>query len=165
MEQFKAKIEIIGINPFVFVPETILLKIFEQSGKTRGHIPIRGTINGKGYLQTLVRYKGAWRLYINTTMLKNSPKRIGEIIEVAIAYDPKDRTIAPHPKLVKALKENTNAKNAFDSLAPSKRKEITRYISSLKSEESISNNIQKAIGFLTGKNNFLGQNLNSKKST
>ena len=84
---FSAKIKIIGINPFVYVPEHILTKIFIEAGKDKGHIPICGMINEKEYVQTLLKYQGEWRLYINTTMLKNSPKRIGEMIEVTIKLD------------------------------------------------------------------------------
>ncbi|MCF6132173.1 YdeI/OmpD-associated family protein [Flavobacterium wongokense] len=157
MEQFKAEIKIIGINPFVFVPEKILEAIFDQANKSKGHIPIYGTINYKAYTQTLVRYSGEWRLYINTTMLKDSPKRIGEIIDVGIAFDPKDRTLKPHPKLTKAFQENKEAKDIFDLLPASRQKEIIRYISSLKTEESITKNIAKAIGFLKGENKFVGR--------
>src|SRR5438045_2868190 len=114
MHHFKAEIDIIGINPFVFVPDNILKEIFKQVSKDKGHIPIRGTINGKVYQQTLVKYSGYWRLYINITMLKNSPQRIGETVEVTIEFDPTERSIQTHPKLVKALKENPKAKGIFD---------------------------------------------------
>lgn len=157
MHHFKAEINIIGINPFVFVPGNILQDIFKQAGKDKGHIPVRGTINGKGYQQTLVKYSGDWRLYINTSMLSNSPKRIGETVEVAIELDPADRTIESHPKLVKALEENPGAKSVFDNLPPSRQKEIIRYISFLKSEESIDRNVNKAIDFLLGKGRFVGR--------
>jgi hypothetical protein len=99
MNKFSASIEIIGINPFVFVPDSILDDLFKEAGKNKGAIPIRGVINDKPYRQTLVKYSGAWRLYINTTMLKNSPKRIGEIIELTVEYDSSDRSISAHPKL------------------------------------------------------------------
>jgi len=55
---FNAVIEIIGINPYVQIPEIILTEIFIQTGKDKGHIPIKGTVNGLPYLQTLVKYKG-----------------------------------------------------------------------------------------------------------
>ncbi|MGV3696705.1 YdeI/OmpD-associated family protein [Flavobacterium sp.] len=157
MHTFAADIKIIGINPFVFVPEEILKAIFKEAGKDKGHIPVCGTINEVPYQQTLVRYSGEWRLYINTTMLKNSPKRIGEIIEATIAFDASDRTIRAHPKLIKALQQNIEAKKAFDALTPSRRKEIVRYISGLKTEESIAKNIDKAIGYLEGENKFAGR--------
>lgn len=157
MHTFKAEIEIIGINPFVFVPGEILTAIFKQAGKEKGHIPICGSINDKPYQQTLVKYSGAWRLYINTTMLKDSPKRIGETVEVSVAFDPNDRTIQPHPTLLKALGENQVARETFDKLPASRQKEIIRYISNLKTEESIAKNIAKAIGFLNGENKFVGR--------
>ncbi|MFC5268978.1 YdeI/OmpD-associated family protein [Adhaeribacter terreus] len=157
MFQFKAAIEIIGINPFVFVPEPILNGIFQQANKDKGPIPIKGTVNGKVYKQTLVKYRDAWRLYINTTMLANSPKRIGEIIELTIAFDPEERSLTPHPKLVQAFAENAKAKAVFDTLRPSLQLEIVRYIANLKTEESIEKNVIKAIGFLLGENRFVGR--------
>lgn len=154
---FSAPIELIGINPFVFVSESILQALFVASKKDKGAIPIKGTINGKDFRQTLVKYKGEWRLYINTIMLKNSPKRIGEIIEIAVAFDPEDRTLPPPPKFVEALNQHTKAKETFEQLPPHLQKEIIRYLSSLKRESSLIDNIAKAIGFLEGKNRFVGR--------
>lgn len=155
---FSAKIELIGINPFVYVPETILNSLFVQANKNKGHIPIKGTINGNQYQQTLVKYSGEWRLYINTVMLKNSPKRIGEIVTITIEFDTNDRTIPIHPKLAEALENDEMAKNVFENLTPSLRKEINLYISFLKSEKSIDKNVTLAIGFLKGQNKFVGRN-------
>ena len=84
MHSFTAVLEIIGVNPYVRVPEKILFAILKTHGKDKGPVPVRGEVNGKPYTQTLVRFHGLWRLYINLKMLKNSPKRIGEVIEVAI---------------------------------------------------------------------------------
>ncbi|MFL5730095.1 MAG: YdeI/OmpD-associated family protein [Cytophagaceae bacterium] len=154
---FKADIEIIGINPFVFVPEKILEAIFKQAGKDKGAIPIKGRINEMPYRQTLVKFRGAWRLYINTGMLKKSPERIGETIELTIEFDPSDRSIKPHPEFVKALNENKKAKTVFEGLRPSLKHEIVRYIANLKTEESINRNVVKAIEFLLGKARFVGR--------
>lgn len=157
MEKFKAEIEIIGVNPFVFVPHNVLTCIFNQAGKDKGRIPICGTINSRVYRQTLVKFKGEWRFYINTKMLKNSPERIGETIEITVEFDPADRTIMPHPKFEKALNENEKAKKVFENLRPSRQFEIIRYFSFLKTEESVDRNIFKAIDFLLGKSRFVGR--------
>ena len=157
MHKFKASLDLIGINPFVYVPEQILKEIFAQVGKDKGHIPVCVVINNNKYKQTLVKYSGYWRLYINTTMLKNSPKRVGEIIDIAIEFDPTDRTIKPHPEFLQALDQNMEAKHVFKSLSASRQKEIIRYISFLKSADSVTKNVQRAIGFLTGKNRFVGR--------
>jgi hypothetical protein len=157
MYKFKAPLSIIGVNPFVFVPEEILKELFEQSGKNKGYIPVLVTINGIKHKQTLVRYSGDWRLYINTKMLKNSPKRIAEVIELGIEHDSEDRVIEMHAGFLSVLEQNSEAREVYLNLPASRQKEIVRYISQLKSEESVVRNIEKAIGFLTGKNRFVGR--------
>jgi hypothetical protein len=157
MKKFSAIIEIIGANPFVFLPERVLSAVLRAAGKDKGPIRVRGTINGDPYRQTLLRYMGAWRLYINGFMLKHSPKRIGEKIVVEIEFDPEDKKIEPHPKLVEALRKNRTAAEAWDRLTPSRRWEIVRYIGSLKQEESIDRNIARAIRHLNGKAGFAGR--------
>lgn len=157
MNHFKAELRIIDGNPFVFVPEALLGELFVQAGKTKGPIRIRGKVNDEPFQQTLVKYRGEWRLYINMKMLPNSPRRIGEVIAVSVEYDPNDRSIEPHPKLVLALEENEQARSVFESLSPSSKKEIVRYISNLKSEESVDRNVKRAIRFLLGEGRFVGR--------
>ena len=157
MHNFTANLEIIGINPFVFVPKEILDSLFQQAGKDKGPIPVRGKINDKKYTQTLVKYAGKWRLYVNMIMLKNSPQRIGELLEISVEFDPSDRSVAPHPKWLKAIAENSEAKEVFDSLPASRQKEIVKYIANLKTEKSVERNVQRAINFLLGKGRFVGR--------
>ena len=84
MHKFKASIDIKGVNPYVYVPEQILKEIYVLAGRDKCYIPVCVVIDKNNHKQTLVKYCGDWRLYINTSMLKNSPKRIGEIIDIAI---------------------------------------------------------------------------------
>ncbi len=154
---FTAEIDIIGVNPFVFVPDAILQQIFAQAGKDKGHIPISGTINDKLYKQTLVKYSGEWRLYINMTMLKNSPKCIGELIEVTICFDTDSREIMPPERFLEALNEHEEAKSVFDKLPASRKLEIVRYLARLKTEEILEKNTNRAINFLLGKERFIGR--------
>lgn len=157
MYNFKAEIEIIGVNPFVYVPHDILHKILNDAEKGKGYIPIKGTINDKPYKQTLVKYSGEWRLYINTSMLKNSPKRIGEVIDITLEFDPESRDIAPPEKFIEVLNQNKEAKAVFDGLPASRRFEIVRYLAKLKTEEVREKNIQRAINFLLGNERFIGR--------
>ena len=157
MYSFSAEIEIIGVNTFVFVPDSILQAIFKQAEKDKGPIPICGTINDKPYQQTLVKYSGEWRLYINTAMLKNSPQRIGETVEITVDFDPKSRAIEPSESFLKALSENEEAKAVFEGLPASRKLEIVRYLARLKSEEILEKNVGRAIQFLLGKERFVGR--------
>jgi Bacteriocin-protection, YdeI or OmpD-Associated/Domain of unknown function (DUF1905) len=156
-QEFKANINIIGINPFVLVPHKILKEIFTQAGRDKGPIPIKGNINGNEYRQTLVRYNNEWRLYINTAMLKNSPKRIGELVEITVSFDTDSREIEMPVEFAKALKGNKEAHLVFEQLTASRKKEIVRYLANLKTKEKLEMNIIKAISFLTGKEKFAGR--------
>lgn len=156
-ETFLSKIEIIGINPFVYLPDTILNSLFVQANKNKGPIPVKGTINGNLYRQTLVKYSGEWRLYINTTMLKNSPKRIGEIIEISIYPDTESREVPMLIEFAEALKLNKEANLVFEKLSVSRKAEIVRNLAKLKTKQSLEKNIIRAIQFLNGKESFIGR--------
>jgi len=154
---FSAKIQIIGINPFVFLPEKILEAIFEQAGKDKGKIAVRIKIDGHDFIQTLIKYSGHWRLYLNTPMRKVAGKEVGDFADFEVAYDPVKRLIPMHAKFQKALENNKDAEEVFYTLTPSLQLEITRYISNLKAEEAVDRNILKAINFLLGKERFVGR--------
>lgn len=157
MTSFSAKIQIIGINPYVVPPSTVLKKLFKESGKNKSPIPVKGTLNGHTFVQTLVKYGGKWRLYLNTPMRKTAGIDVGDMANVKIEFDPGKRTVPMHPKLQSELQKNQRAKSIFDQLIPSRQKEIIRYISFLKSEEAIDKNIKRTISFLLGKERFIGR--------
>jgi hypothetical protein len=157
MKTFSAKILIIGINPYILLPEDILKYIFQLSGKNKGPIPVKGKINRKPFIQTLVKYAGKWRLYLNTPMRISAGIDVGDTGKFQITYDPDPRILNTHPKFEKALSKNKKAKAGFDILAPSRQKEIIRYINGLKTEESLERNIQKAIVHLIGNGKFAGR--------
>ncbi len=67
---------------------------------------------------------------------------------MTIEYDPLERSIPIHPRLIIALKKNKNTLKVFQALRPSLQKKNVRYISVLKSEATIDRNIIKAVAFL-----------------
>ncbi|WP_443938232.1 YdeI/OmpD-associated family protein [Pedobacter sp. MW01-1-1] len=164
MKPIDAKIELIGINPYIQVPDTILANIFKQAGKDKGPIPIKGEINNQAYTQTLVKFSGAWRLYINGTMLKDSPKKIGETIKITIEFNPIEKLTPVSRPFEEALQKHPEAKAIFDALTPSLQREIVRYIARLKTAEKTQRNISKALAFLLGKERFIGRDPLSKSN-
>lgn len=157
MNKFTAKIEIIGINPFVFLPEKVLQNIFKEAGKNKGKIPVKMKIEGHQFIQTLIKYSGHWRLYLNTPMRKMAKKEVGDFAKFEIAFDKEERKIAIHPKFQTALNNDPKAKEVFEKLRPSLQLEIVRYFSFLKQEETVEKNVTKAISFLLGKGKFVGR--------
>jgi len=157
MKSFSAKIQIIGVNPYVLLPAFLLKYLFQKARKDKGALPVQLKIGGQDFIQNLVKYSGKWRLYLNGPMRKAAGKDVGDIIEIQIDFDPKPRTTTVHPKLKKAFRENTTAKKAFEKLSPSRQKEILRYINFLKSEESVDKNVQRAITHLISSKPFIGR--------
>jgi Bacteriocin-protection, YdeI or OmpD-Associated/Domain of unknown function (DUF1905) len=155
--RFSALIEIIGVNPFVLIPPADLEEIFRQAGKSKGTIQVKGYLNGKPFIQTLVKFAGQWRLYLNMPMRRSTNRTVGDPVEVSMEFDPAPRFPDFHPKLLVALNHYPEAKAIFDQLPPSRQKEIVRYIAHLKSEESVDRNVPKAIDFLLGKIRFVGR--------
>ena len=157
MYTFAARIEIIGINPYVLVPDEVLDGIFAKANRNKSPIPVHGLIDGVTFTQTLVRYAGDWRLYVNTTMLKHSQEHVGDIVALSMDFDPSDRTLPIHPMLQTALDNDPHARQVFDSLSPSRQHEINRYIANLKTEAKAADNVQRAVDFLNGKGRFVGR--------
>jgi hypothetical protein len=149
--RFSANIYKIGINPVIDPPDDVLLGIFEQAGKSTGPVPVCGTINGAEFIQTLVKFQGAWRLYINGKMLKASGLKVGDEAKIEIEFDPAPREVPMPMRLRDALKFDKKAKIAFAELSPSRQKEIFKYINSLRTQESIARNVEKILQQLKGK--------------
>ncbi|MDB5013712.1 MAG: hypothetical protein JWQ25_1914 [Daejeonella sp.] len=154
---FSAIIEIIDINPYVLLPDDVLEGIFQQANKRKSPIPIKGTIEHFPFIQNLVKFRGNWRLYLNTPMRTATSTVVGDTARFSISYDPVARENIMHPKLAKALDENIAAKQVFDQVRPSLQKEIIRYINHLKNEESIDRNVDNAVQFLLGNRRFVGR--------
>ncbi len=152
MQKFTDVIKIIGVNPYVRLPEKDLKQIQKDAGRDKGPIPVRGKLNGQPFIQTLVKYAGAWRLYLNTPMREATKTKVGDSVAVELEFDNKPRLVPMPVQLAAAFDKNKKAKDAFYKLPPSRQKEINRYLDNLKSEKTIERNIDKILNYLSGKN-------------
>ena len=145
MQNFTAKIYRLGINPVVDPPDEVLTEVFRAAGKDKGPIPVHGAIGGADFVQTLVRFQGAWRLYVNGEMLKASGLSVGAEAKIAIEFDPRPRAVPVPRSLAAALDGDKRLRIAFGNLTPSRQNEIFRYIGSLKTQQSIERNVEKIL--------------------
>jgi hypothetical protein len=151
MHTFSAKVYIIDINPYVKVPDQIISKLHKEMNKVAGPIPVTGKLQGKAFSTTVVKFRGMWRLYLNTPMRKAANADVGDRVSVELRLDKTSREVPSPRKFTLALAKNKKAKVAFEKLTPSRRKEILRYLNNLKQEETLERNIAKVIQFLEGK--------------
>ncbi len=156
---FVSQIKLLGVNPYVIPPADVLEFIFKQARKHKSPIPVKGKLNGVWFRQSLVRYRGKWRLYINGQMAKKSKlpftgsvtQIVGQTVEIAVMVDRSPIVYAMIPKLEVELNQNIGARENFDQLTAGRRKEIFRYLGSLKTEDSLDRNIHRVIAHLVGK--------------
>jgi len=153
MPAFVATIRLLGINPYVAVPAAERRALFQAAGRDKGPIPVRGRIDRVPFRQTFVKYRGTWRLYLNTPVRRAADKDVGERVTVELAYDPAPRREPVPAALRQAFAGQPRARSAFQKLPPSRQKEICRYINGLKTEPSRARNVHLVLQHLSGEQN------------
>jgi hypothetical protein len=147
---FKAKIYKIGINWAVDVPK----ELADQMKPEKGYIRIKGTINGFEFIQTLVPVKnGPYRLFVNFIMMKGGKTALGETasFEIEQNFTVVDQMYAM-PKLLQKALDKHQLREQFNLLTPSRRKDILKYLSYVKTERTMLGNIEKVAAQLKNKN-------------
>ncbi len=141
--QFSAKIYQTGINWCVDVPVEITKSLVAEKGR----IPIKGKINGFVFTKTLVPVKDSpHRLFVNRTMMKGGNTALGKMATFEIEQDDnKEVKEYPVPELLTEHLTSLNLMTDFDNLAASRRREILKYFSYIKTEETFIKNRDKLI--------------------
>jgi hypothetical protein len=149
MASFRAKIYKVGINLCVKVPASFTATM----RAVKGYIPVRGTIDGHPFIQTLVPVKGEpYRLYVNGIMLKAAQKKNGQYAVFTLEQDDTPAEIAhPMPLFFQQKLKEYKLSEAFELLTPYRRKEIIRYLNFLKTAEAKERNAAKVIRMLREK--------------
>ncbi|RZK04398.1 MAG: DUF1905 domain-containing protein [Flavobacterium sp.] len=147
--QFKAKIYKIGINWAVDVPHSIAQEMMPE----KGYIRIKGQINDFDFIQTLVPVKNApYRLFVNQIMMGGGKTALGETATFAIAQNHTlVEKLYPIPQILSDALTQHHLNDEFNKLSAARRKDIFKYLSYLKNEETIQRNINKLIVQLQNK--------------
>jgi hypothetical protein len=163
--QFRAKIECKGINPFVMVSAARARRIKPDWKKP---LPVLVQVNGQPEpawrVNMMPAGDGRFYLYLDGVVRKASGTDVGDTVDVSVLFD-LDYRGGPQddmpPELAARLDEDAGTKARWDSLQPSLRKEILRYLASLKSDAAKERNIDRAIAVLGGaKARFLARDWN-----
>ncbi|HWA26142.1 MAG TPA: YdeI/OmpD-associated family protein [Lacunisphaera sp.] len=151
--RFQAGIKLRGINPYVLVSRARASAI--KPG-WRKPIPVRVRINGRPSVPWRINLmpvgNGSFYLYLHGDVRKASNTKVGDKVIVEIAFDPAYRS-GPRPLPAwfrAALKRNPTARAGWQTLTPSRQKEILRYLTSLKSPAARARNVAKALRVLSG---------------
>jgi hypothetical protein len=160
---FLASIKIIGINPFVYVSAARAKAIKPDWRKP---LPVLVRVNGAPKakpwrINMMPIGKGDFYLHLHGDVRRASRTKVGDKVQVSVEFDAAYRNGPMHPMpswFRMPLSQNAQAKKSWDALIPSRKKEILRYLTQVKSPEARARNIARAVQVLSGKGGrFMGR--------
>ena len=98
--------------------------------------PVKVTVNGFTYQSTVAVMGGAFMIPLSQERRAAAGVQAGEEIEVTLELDSEPRTVEVPDDLAAALAAKPGAREAFDKLAYSVRKEHVRQVESAKAAET-----------------------------
>lgn len=123
----------------------------------RKPLPVLVQVNGKPDQPRRINLMpigdGGFYLYLHGDVRKASGTKVGDRVTVDIRFDRDYRNGPMHPMpswFRDPFLRNPKAKRAWDALTPSRRKEILRYFSRLRSDEARDRNAKRALHVLSG---------------
>lgn len=163
--RFRSLIEINNINPYVLVSAGCAARIRKGWRKP---LPVRVRVNGKPEKPWRINMMpigdGSFYLYLHGDVRKASKTKVGDSVTVELEFDDEYKSGPAHPmprSFSVALNRNRKARQTWNELIPSRRKEILRYFFQLKTPEARTRNLERAIAVLSGsKERFMGRSWN-----
>ena len=152
--RFDALIQWRGINPFVAVSSA---RAEALTPGWRRPLPVLVRINDKPQVPWRINLmpagKGEFYLYLHEIVRKASGTSVGDRVSVELSFDAKYQSGPQHrmPQWFKqGLDANPQALKNWAALIPSRKREILRYFSQLKSLDARTRNLSKALHVLSG---------------
>jgi hypothetical protein len=154
--RFLAQIEIVDGNPYVRVSKARAERLKQG---WRRPLPVLVRIDGEPEtepwrINMMPLGDGRFRLYLHGIVRKASGTKVGDRVRVDVHFDSAYRGGPAHPMPAwfrVPLAKNRRAKQAWDALVPSRKKEFLRYLSWLKSKAARERNVARALHVLSGK--------------
>lgn len=159
---FTSVIKIRGVNPYILVSHDRAEKIKDGWKKP---MPVLVRINNlpKDFwkINMMPVGNGDFYLYLHGNVRRESKTKVGDKVIVDVVFDKEYRNGPLHPMpewFAKELNKNSVAQKNWKTLSPSRKKEVLRYFSNLKSEEAKKRNLKRAMDVLSEKKDrFMGR--------
>jgi hypothetical protein len=141
MPEFWAEVQSEGQNDaFILLAEEMVLGL--GAGKRP---PIKTTINGVDYRTRVLVYGGRYYLGLRKDVVAAAGARPGTEAEVSLELDTQPREVKLPSELQAALDADPAARQVFDGLAFTHRKEYVQWIEQAKREETRRARVEKTM--------------------
>lgn len=112
--------------------------------------PVVVTLNGYSYRSTVAPYGDVFMLPLNKERRAAAGVSAGDEVEITLELDTAPRTVDVPDDLAAALAAQPGAREAFDKLSYSARKEHVRQVESAKAPETRARRIGKIVSQVSG---------------
>jgi hypothetical protein len=123
---------------------------------TKARVPVRGTINGFPFRSSLMPMGGCHGMAVNKIMRDGAKAKAGDMVDVVMERDLDERTVEPPPELRRALTKSKKARERWDSLAFTHKKEMAISIRDAKQEETKKRRLEKVMDVLESGKKWMG---------
>ena len=138
---FSGRIYKVGVIRYVDVPADVSRAIGGGA-----HVAVRGEVQGVPLRTTLVsRGRGCYRMAIHGDIRKKLKVDAGAYLEIVIEQDEESREPALPPALVLALRQSPRAQANFRSMTTALRRQIVRYLTSVKQRATLERRVGKFV--------------------
>lgn len=144
-KKFRAKLGAEGHALFFEVP----FDVKQEFGKARP--PVKVSVNGYTYRSTVSVYGGRYYLPVRRERREEAGLKAGDLIGVTVALDTEERTVMPPPELFAAFKKNAAAKERWNELGYTHKKEHADAILQAKRPETRARRVKKTLATLASK--------------
>lgn len=117
-------------------------------GEGAKRFPVVATVNGYTWRTTVMRMGGEFMLGLNRAVREAAGAEAGDRVEVNLELDTAPREVEVPQALADALAADRDAREAFDRLAYTHRKEYARWIEEAKRDETRRRRVVQALEML-----------------
>jgi hypothetical protein len=114
-------------------------------GEGAKRFPVVATVQGHTWRTTVTRMGGEYLLGLNRAVREAAGAEAGDVVDVVLALDTAPREVDVPEDLAAALAVETGARERFDAMAVSHRKEYVRWITEAKRDETRQRRISQAV--------------------
>ena len=116
-------------------------------------VPVCGTINGAAFRSTIFRMHGEQFMVVNRELREEANAKAGDTVRVEIERDTAPRTVEVPADLFAALNENPAAKEIWERISYTHKKEFVAAIEEPKKPETRARRVKKTLAELLNKYN------------
>lgn len=138
-KKFRTRLGAEGHALFFEVP----FDVKQEFGKARP--PVKVSVNGHTYRSTVSVYGGRYYVPVRRERREEAGLKAGDIIDVTLAPDTQRRSVTPPADLMAALKKNAAARQRWNALSYTCKKEHTDAILQAKRPETRARRVAKTL--------------------